>query len=416
MRLHAAGTTRRISSDRAGGTDLSGINTPLGQDRKPAGKPSPGFLSLGRFLLVFGVLLLGGVSFYTAMGPENIERPEVAAVEEKPADASPVDADAADPRQPDKLVRARPHDGANVENQVMDDGSIVTKFTPKDRDKDGPVIIDATAPNPQDLKTADLPDEALIEETPEGKLPVVAADGTRPVERYARPWSGARGTRIAIVVGGLGLSQTGTQRALDTLPEDITLAFAATGNSLFRWMPVARRGGHEILLQVPLEPFDYPGNNPGRLTLVSKDSAATNLKRLHEAMGRMTNYTGIMNYLGGRFLADSEALEPVMQDISNRGLLFLDDGSSAQSLSATYAKAFASPHAFADVVLDQEVSKAAVLGKLDELERIALRKGSAIGVASAFDESVDAVTEWAREAQGRGIEIVGVSVLADVPN
>ena len=221
---------------------------------------------------------------------------------------------------------------------------------------------------------------------------------------------------IAIVVGGLGLSQSGTQRALDTLPEDITLAFAANGNSLFRWMPVARKGGHEILLQVPLEPFDYPDNNPGRLTLVSSDSAAINLKRLHEAMGRMTNYTGVMNYLGGRFLAAPDALEPVMQDISKRGLLFLDDGSSAQSLSGTYAKTFGAPHAFADVVLDQEVSKASVLKKLDELERIALRKGSAIGVASAFDESVDAVTEWAKEAQGRGIEIVGVSVLADVPN
>ena len=97
-------------------------------------------------------------------------------------------------------------------------------------------------------------------------------------------------------------------------------------------------------------------------------------------------------------------------------LLFLDDGSSAQSLTASYAKAFAAPHAFADVILDQEVSKAAVLKKLDELERIAFRKGSAIGVASAFDESVDAVTQWVREAQGRGIEVVGVSVLADVPD
>lgn len=396
---------------------MSGIHTPLGQNRKPAGKPTPGFLSLGRLLLVFGVILLGGVSFYAAMGPENIEKPEVAKVEMKPAGADPAVVETADknPGQPDTLVRARPHDGANVEKQVMDDGSVVTKFTPKDRNKDGPVVIDATAQNPQDLKTADLPDEALIEETPEGKLPVIAADGTRPVDRYARPWSGARGTRIAIVVGGLGLSQTGTQRALDTLPEDITLAFAASGNSLFRWMPIARKGGHEILLQVPLEPFDYPENDPGRLTLVSSDSAAANLKRLHESMGRMTNYTGIMNYLGGRFLADSAALEPVMQDISSRGLLFLDDGSSAQSLSATYAKAFGGPHAFADVVLDQEVSKAAVLKKLDELERIALRKGSAVGVASAFDESVDAVTEWAREAQGRGIEIVGVSALADVP-
>ena len=399
---------------------MSGINAPLGQNRKPAKGPSPGFLSLGRFVLVFGVLLLAGGSFYAAMGPENIKKPEVAKVEEKPIDAQTVVvADGKDPAQnptlADKLVKARPHDGANVEKQVMDDGSVVTKFTPKDRNKDGPVVIDATAQNPQDERNADLPDEALIEETADGKLPVIAADGTRPVDRYARPWSGARGTRIAIVVGGLGLSQTGTQRALDTLPEDITLGFAATGNSLFRWMPIARRGGHEILLQLPLEPFDYPDNNPGRLTLVSTDSVATNLKRLHESMGKMTNYTGVMNYLGGRFLADPDALEPVMKDISGRGLLFLDDGSSAQSLSATYAKAYASPHAFADVVLDQEVSKTAVLKKLDELERIALRKGSAIGVASAFDESVDAVTEWARDAQNRGIEIVGVSVLADVP-
>ena len=404
----------RFESGRAAG--LSGINTPLGQDRKPT-KPSRGFFSIGRLLAVLGVVLLAGASFYAAMGPENLEKPQVAAVEEQseaaPDAVAPGDTDT---NKADTLVRARPHDGANVERQVMDDGSVVTKFTPGKRDKDGPVVIDATAQNQQDPRTADLPDPALIEETPEGRLPVVAADGTRPVDRYARPWSGARGTRIAIVIGGLGLSQTGTQRALDTLPEEITLAFAATGNSLFRWMPVARRGGHEILLQVPLEPFDYPDNNPGRLTLVSSDSASTNLKRLHEAMARMTNYTGIMNHLGGRFLADPEALEPVMRDISERGLLFLDDGSSAQSLSATYAKAFGAPHAFADIVLDQEVSKAAVLKKLDELERIALRKGSAIGVASAFDESVDAVIQWAREAQGRGIEIVGVSVLADVPD
>lgn len=396
---------------------MSGINTPLGQDRKPA-RVSPGFLSLGRFLAVFGIIFVAGLSVYLAMRPENLEKAKVE-TETKPAAEQPVvvaeGVEITDP-QADKLIRARPHDGANVERQVMDDGSIVTKFTPKDRNKDGPVMIDATAQAPQDQRTAAFPDGALIEETPDGKLPVVASDGTRPVDRYARPWSGARGTRVAIVIGGLGLSQSGTKRALDTLPEEITLAFAASGNSLFRWMPEARRGGHEILLQVPLEPFDYPDNNPGHLTLLHRDSEAANIKRLHQAMGRMTNYTGIMNHLGGRFLSDAPALEPVMRDIAGRGLLFLDDGTSAQSLTGTYAKAFGAPHAFADVVLDQEVSKASVLKKLDELERVAMKKGSAIGVASAFDESVDAVAQWAKEAQGRGIEIVGVSVLADVPN
>jgi polysaccharide deacetylase 2 family uncharacterized protein YibQ len=397
----------------------SGIHSPLGQDRKPP-KPRRSILTLGRFFAALVVVGLAAVSVYPLVRPEKLAKPELAQVEkkEKPAEKKVADTKVAqtDPQQFDKLQRSKPTDGANIERQVMEDGSIVTKITPRDRTKDGPVIIDANANGPQDVKNAALPDDNLIENTADGKLPIVSVDGTRPVDRYARPWSGARGTRIAIIIGGLGLSQTGTQRALKMLPEEITLAFAANGNSLGRWMPEARRGGHEILLQVPMEPFDYPDNDPGPLTLTHTNSADQNIELLHQSMGKMTNYTGIMNYLGGRLLSDSTALEPIMRDVGQRGLLFLDDGSSAQSLSATYAKAFTMPQAFADIVLDNEVNKTAILKKLDELERIALRKGSAIGVASGFDESVDAVAEWAKQAGDRGIEIVGVSVLADVPN
>lgn len=398
----------------------SGIHSPLGQGRKPP-RERRSILSAGRLLAAVVVLGLAAVSVYPFIRPDKLAQPEIAQVEKKTAPADAKQATDAnlkqtDPDQFDKLQRSKPTDGANVERQVMEDGSVVTKITPKDRNKDGPVIIDANANGPQDSKNAMLPDDNLIEVTPEGKLPVVSADGTRPFDRYARPWSGARGTRIAIVIGGLGLSQTGTQRALKLLPEEITLAFAANGNSLGRWMPEARRGGHEILLQVPMEPFDYPDNDPGPLTLVHANSADQNIALLHRSMARMTNYTGVMNYLGGRLLADPTALEPVMRDIGQRGLMFLDDGSSAQSLSATYAKAFTMPHAFADLVLDNDVNKTAILKKLDELERIALRKGSAIGVASGFDESIDAVSEWAKQAGDHGIEIVGVSVLANVPN
>jgi polysaccharide deacetylase 2 family uncharacterized protein YibQ len=398
----------------------SGIHTPLGQDRKsPA--PRRSFFTLGRLLAVLVVIGAIGASVYPLTRPEKLEKPAVAvadATKAETVDPKLPNAKAADtdPNQFDKLKRTKPLDAANIEKQVMDDGSIVTKITPRSRDKNGPVIIDATANSAQDPNMATYPDDALIENTPDGKLPIVSADGTRPVDRYARPWSGARGTRIAIVIGGLGLSQTGTQRALKTLPEEITVAFAANGNSLSRWMPEARRGGHEVLLQVPLEPFDYPDNDPGPLTLLHSNSEARNLKLLHESMGKMTNYTGIMNYLGGRMLADTTALEPIMRDIGSRGLLFLDDGSSAQSLSGTYAKAFTMPHAFADVVLDNEVNRTAILKKLDDLERVAFRKGSAIGVASGFDESIDAITQWAKDAGSRGIEVVGVSVLAEVPN
>jgi len=310
------------------------------------------------------------------------------------------------------LATSRPLGGATVQRTVTDDGSVVTKFSPKPRDGNGPVLIDSQTVG-QDSRVAALPNDDLLEDTPEGRLPIIGPDGLRPFEQYARPWSGARATRVAIVVGGIGLSQTGSQRAIRDLPEEVTLAFAATGNSLSRWMQEARRKGHEIVLQVPFEPFDYPANNPGRGTLLTTDQPGEALKKLHEAMGRITNYTGVMNYMGAKYMSDATAFEPVMRDIGARGLLFLDDGSTARSLTDSFAKAIGMPYAQGNLLLDGQPEKAAVLAKLDELERIARRNGQAIGIASAFDETIAAIRQWSDEAAGRGIEIVGVSALAD---
>ena len=266
-----------------------------------------------------------------------------------------------------------------------------------------------------DPRTAHLPDPDLIEKTPLGPLPKRGPDGLRPMDVYARPWSGARGPRVAIVIGGLGLSQTGTQAAIAALPGEVTLAFSPQGNSLQRWMQAARQTGHEILMQIPLEPFGYPQLNPGRDTLLAGDEPAANLDRLHRSMARITNYTGVLNYMGARFTADAAAMEPVMADLAARGLLYLDDGSSARSVADKVARDEGTPFAAADLVIDARQDKGEILKKLDELERIARANGSAIGDGSAFDVTIDAVDTWIKEAKLRGIEIVPVSALVRDP-
>lgn len=300
--------------------------------------------------------------------------------------------------------------GANISKNEMPDGSIVSVYSPGQRDGD-PVLM-STSRYGQALQAAYYPNEDLIEDSPFGLLPKIASDGLRPIEQYARPWSGARGTRIAIVVGGLGLSQTGTQKAISELPSEITLGFAATGHSLQRWMQEARREGHEILLQVPFEPFGYPSNNPGEDTLLLQDTNDVNLERLHRSMAKITNYTGIMNYLGARYMANNDAMKSILSEIGGRGLLFLDDGSSAQTTTISASKITSTPTVMSDLILDDQVNELAILRKLDDLERIARRNGTAVGVASAFDESVAAIARWVDEASSRGIEIVGVSALA----
>jgi polysaccharide deacetylase 2 family uncharacterized protein YibQ len=390
------------------------LHAPLGQNRKSSRK-RPGILRTGRALAGICLILIGGFSLYTAFRGDGVrlERPASQTAAAPPTDAAP------NPTTPQAspaagMARSDPQSGANVEQMVAGDGSVVTKYSPKTRDGTGPVLVDAMQMG-QDPRMAAIPNDALLEATPAGRLPIVGPDGRRPMDQYARPWSGAHGTRIAIVVSGLGLSQTGTQRAIQQLPEEVTFAFAASGNSLQRWMQEARRGGHEILLQVPFEPFDYPANDPGPDTLLTSKSGAKNVDSLHRAMGEITNYTGIMNYQGGRFLSDPAALEPVMRDIGKRGLLFLDDGTSAQSKTAAVAKGTELPYAFADVQLDRQVDVNVILQKLDELERVAKRNGQAIGVASAFDESIDAISRWTEEAAMRGIEIVGISALTNDP-
>ncbi len=400
------------------GTDL---NAPLGQNRraKPVSKRNPQ-RTLGFSLAGLCIAAVIGISAWNTLSPDGLRRDSASPVVTAEKAKSPGDK-ASNPAigqtgvGSGTMAPGTAYSGADVERTLTDDGSTVTTFSPRSRDGKGPALINVGPIRGQDPRMAAMPNDDLLEESPAGRLPIIGPDGLRPLDQYARPWSGARGTRIALVVGGLGLSQTGTQKAIRDLPGEVTLGFATAGNSLQRWMQEARRSGHEILLQLPMEPFDYPANDPGPNALRVGLGEKKNLAELHRNLAEITNYTGVMNYLGGRFLSDADALEPVMRDLGKRGLLFLDDGTSAQSLSGKLAGAFDVPHGFADLTLDSELSRNAILKKLDELERIARRNGTAIGVASAFDESVGAIASWIGEAQGRGIEIVGVSALVKDP-
>lgn len=402
----------------------SNLNRPLGQNQKPSkGQSNKKPASRSKWLAGFAVVAVVAGASYAAFQQDPIEGspPQEQAIL-KPSDkTTDVDAVASgseaipNQEQINVIEKKSSASGGNIETITTSGGLKITKITPQDRDDDEPVIVAGAEQRGQDAHLAHLPDPIIFEDTEYGRLPIYGPNEERAFDTYARPWSGARGVRIAIVVGGLGLSQTGSNYAINTLPEDITLGFAGNGNSLQRWMQAARQKGHEIILQVPFEPFDYPNSNPGRGTLVTSNDPATNLQSLHQSMGRMTNYTGIGNFMGGRFLTDPEALEPVMRDIASRGIMFFDDGTSARSLTETFSKTLGIPFAAGDMVVDLAQNKGQIMKKLDDLERIARRNGQAIGVASAFTKSVDAIAAWSNEAKSRGIEIVGVSALAIDP-
>ncbi|WP_224404818.1 divergent polysaccharide deacetylase family protein [Afifella sp. IM 167] len=266
----------------------------------------------------------------------------------------------------------------------------------------------------QSSLAASGPIDALIEASAYGPVPRIGEDGTLPRQAYARPASLAPDRpNIAIVVSGLGLSQTGTQRAVRDLDPAVTLAFAPTGSSLKRWADKARGDGHELLIQAPMEPFGYPGINPGEHTLLVSAEGGRNADNLAWIMSRIGAYTGVMNYLGTRFASEDEAMRALLAHLGERGLLYLDDGTAEGSKARQIGAAVGTPVVTADRTLDGIHGADEVEKVLNELEILAKRKGSAVVVASAFPTVVEAISSWMPGARARGVNFVPVSAVAE---
>ena len=160
------------------------------------------------------------------------------------------------------------------------------------------------APAPPVASLPPAPDPALVDATADGPLPKIARDGRKPWQVYARPVPAGTQTvrRIALVVSGMGISESATAHAIETLPPEVTLSFAPYGARLQEWIDKARAAGHEVLLELPMEPFGYPQNDPGPHTLLTGGDTGENISRLEWLMSRFTGYAGVM---GARLRAEA---------------------------------------------------------------------------------------------------------------
>jgi hypothetical protein len=275
-------------------------------------------------------------------------------------------------------------------------------------------------PGPIGVHLTPAPDRRLVEKGRYGPLPKIGADGAKPLDVYARPVTTdanlpAGAPRIALVVGGMGLSQAATRSALDKLPGGVTLGFAPYGSDLDAEVARARGDGHEIVLQVPMESFDDAPAEARPHGLTTSLDADQNIDNLHWLMSRFTGYAGTANFLGAKFTSDQAAFTPVLHEIGARGLYYLDDGTSPRSLAAMLAAAQGTPVVQTDLVIDAVNQPEAIEAALAKLVAVAQAKGSAVGVAAGLPTTVDAISRFAHGLAAHGIALVPLSAMIGAP-
>ncbi len=268
----------------------------------------------------------------------------------------------------------------------------------------------ASTPGETDAAAAGIDDPsilpALIEHGPYGPLPRIAADGRQPFLAYARPFAADDPRpKVALLVLGLGLQAELTAAAI-RLPGEVSLHFSAYAPDLPELLARAREAGHEVLLDLPMEPADYPASDPGPHTLLAASTPEDNLKRLDWLLARAPGYIALAGS-GARF-ATSRGAPPVLDVLARRGLALIEIG---ESLLASGAAAVALPYAHAAAVIDEDPSILAIDDALAALEAEALASGSALGAAQGYPVSLDRLRLWATTLDDKGLVLAPVSAL-----
>lgn len=364
------------------------------------------------------LLFFGGVIFWLAVtAPEEATRtaPPVIVADAVPDEAA-AEAEGAAPGEVTPDLPAEESDTADAPAEPApapeEPAPIPPANTRPDAAPQGTPAPPAGAPA-GDVRPAE-PDPALIENSAFGSLPRIAADGREPWQVYARPVAELSSRpRIALVITGAGLRKSTTEAAITTLPPEITLAFSPYGDNLPARTAEARAAGHELMLLVPMEPDDYPRNDPGPHTLLAQGEDLENLQRLRWALGRFSGYVGIVNDMGSRFTASEPAMTLVLREAKMRGLLFMDARSSAYTVGATVARNLRVPRAVNNRYIDNEQTEDAIRARLAELETVATSYGAAAGIGRLYPVTIKVVEEWAEGLAARGFDLVPVTAIAN---
>ncbi len=259
------------------------------------------------------------------------------------------------------------------------------------------------------------PDPALVERTALGPLPMVAPDGRKPWQVYARPFDRAdKRPRIAILLTGLGLSGAATEAAINSLPSGVTLGFNPYAPKLEEWIGYARAAGHEALLSLAMEPIDYPRVDPGPHTLLISLDRQQNVERLQWVLSRVTGYVGVVTAAGSRFTTSQGDLLPILDEIKARGLMFVDNRSAENSVAGSLAKSIGLPRAVSDLALDQQASRDAIDARLQQLEQVTRQTGVAVGLGEVYPVTIERLAQWIPTLERKGIALVPVSAAADM--
>jgi polysaccharide deacetylase 2 family uncharacterized protein YibQ len=169
-----------------------------------------------------------------------------------------------------------------------------------------------------------------------------------------------------------------------------------------------------VLIGLPMEPSDYPRNDPGPNGLMLANTAEENIERLNWTLSRATGYVGVFNFMGSRFSVEKNALKPILQQLKKRGLLMLDTQASAFSVMAPTAQELGLAYTVVDIVPDAKPNRGYIDRQLAKLTEIATKNKRAVAIVRPFPITILRLKRWISRLDTRKVVLAPLSSVIKV--
>jgi len=216
--------------------------------------------------------------------------------------------------------------------------------------------------------------------------------------------------RLALVIDDVEDSpDEPTLRGFLDFPAPLTLAVLPK-------LPLSREiaeraglAGKETLLHLPMEPKNYPEENPGPQAITVDLKEGEVRRRVREALKAVPGVKGVDNHMGSRATEDPVVMEILLDELKKQGLFFVDAQTTPNSVADETAKRLGALCVKSAGFFDDKQDPAAIQKTLLALARTAQAKHRVLALGHCRRTTLEALEAVLPKIREMGVERVPAS-------
>ena len=231
-------------------------------------------------------------------------------------------------------------------------------------------------------------------------------------EAPAPPAEEVRTSLAAVIIDDLGYSLEPVQ-AICAFKRPVTVSILPFAPATLETARLAREGGLEIMLHLPLEALHQKMEKASQGTIYTSMTAAEIRKNVLASLAEVPGCRGVNNHTGSMVTEDDRMMPVILGVLKEKNLFFIDSRTSPNSIAFETARSMGVPSAARRTFLDDSLEEAAIKRQLEELFRVARANGRAVGIGHARKETLQALGKYLSLADAYGVKLVFASAVVE---